>query len=187
MFAPDVTRYTGEAAKNFVDTAARIHADIYGEPLFENHPFFSEKLFRQRYEMALNQPRLELLTARLDGVIVGYMYGYAIRAEDGWWDAVEWSREAQDNRRDDYVLEDGTRTVVIPEILVKLQWRRRGIARLMHDKFLSGREEWRAGLRVLPHNAAAKSAYLKWGWNKVGMVRPDPRAPLYECMIKKLC
>jgi hypothetical protein len=87
---------------------------------------------------------------------------------------------------DDYIFEDGSRTVVIPEILVRLPFRRMGVARSMHDEFLSGRKEQRTGLRVLPDNLAAKAAYLKWGWNTIGMVRPVPETLLYECMVKSL-
>ncbi len=114
------------------------------------------------------------------------MYGYTLRPEAGWWDAIEWSETALSSRPDGYTHEDGDRTVVIPEIMVKLPWRRMGIARSMHDEFLAHRSERRAGLLVLPDNLAAKSAYLKWGWNTIGMVRRTPEAPLYECMVKSL-
>jgi hypothetical protein len=104
----------------------------------------------------------------------------------GWRDAVEWSEDVQSSGLGGYTSEDGSRTVVIPEILVKLPHRRMGVPRSMQDEFLSGRKEQRAGLRVLPNNLAAKAAYLKWGWNMIGMVRPTPEAPPYECMVKSL-
>jgi hypothetical protein len=186
MVGLDLARYTRKHAEGLFGIATEIHAEIYSEPLFENHPFFSEGAFRQRYEMALEQPCFELLVARIERREIGYMYGYALRPEVGWWDTVEWFKEVQASQLDDYIFEDGSRTVVIPEILVKLPCRRMGVARSMHDEFLSGRKEQRAGLRVLPHNLAAKEAYLKWGWNMIGMVRPVPEAPLYECMVKSL-
>jgi ribosomal protein S18 acetylase RimI-like enzyme len=186
MFGLDLARYTCEAADDLFEVATEIHAEIYSEPLFENHPFFSESAFRQRYAIALEQPRFELLMARIEGKEIGYMYGYALQSEAGWWDAVEWTEEAQNSQPDDYTTEDGNRTVVIPEVLVKLPHRRMGIAHSMHDEFLSGRKEQRAGLRVLPNNFPAKIAYLKWGWNTIGMVRPAPEAPLFECMVKSL-
>lgn len=186
MCGLNLTRYTREAADDLFEIATEIHAGIYSEPLFENHPFFSESAFRQRYTMALEQPRFELLMAELEGKEIGYMYGYTLRPEVGWWDAVEWPEEVQASSPDGYTSEDGNRTVVIPEILVKLSHRRMGVARSIHDEFLSGRKEQRAGLRVLPNNLPAKTAYLKWGWDKIGMVRPVPEAPLFECMVKSL-
>src|SRR5262249_9143738 len=151
----DLARYAYEKAEGLFGITAEIHAEIYSEPLFENHPFFSENAFRQRYEMALGQPRFELLVARVDGREIGYMYGYALRPEVGWWDAVEWSADMRASQPGGYTSEDGSRTVVIPEVLVRLPHRRKGIARAMHDEFLSGRKEQRAGLRVLPNNLAA--------------------------------
>lgn len=186
MLGLDLVRYTRETADGLFGIATEIHAEVYSEPLFENHSFFSRNAFRQRYAMALEQPRFELLVARIEGIETGYMYGYALRPEVGWWDTVEWSEEAQANRPDGFASENGSRTVVIPDILVKLPWRRMGIARSMHDEFLSGRMERRAGLRVLPNNIPAKTAYLKWGWTAIGMVRPVPEAPLLECMVKSL-
>ncbi|MGH3853102.1 MAG: GNAT family N-acetyltransferase [Pseudonocardiaceae bacterium] len=186
MLALDLTRYTHETAGGFFEIAAEIHAEVYNEPLFGNHPFFSESAFRQGYSMALRQPRFELLTARFEGREVGYMYGFALQPEAGWWDSIEWSETVLAGRPDNYSHEDGNRTVVIPEILVKSPLRRMGIARSMHDEFLSHRREQRAGLLVLPNNHAAKSAYLKWGWCTIGMVRRVPEAPLYECMVKSL-
>lgn len=187
MLELNLTRYTREAADDLFEVATEIHAEIYGEPLFGGHPFFSESYFRQRYVIALEQPCFELLMARLGGKEIGYMYGYTLRPEVGWWDAVEWSdEEVLADRPDGFTSEDGARTVVIPEILVRLPYRRVGVARSMHDEFLSGRREQRAGLRVLPNNLPAKAAYLKWGWNTIGMVRPVPEAPRYECMVKSL-
>lgn len=185
MCAPDLAQYTRETAKDLVEVVTEIHTEIYSESLFGNHPFFSERPFRQRYLMALRQPCFELVMARVDGMEVGYMYGYALR-DGSWWNAVEWSEDFQADSKDGYTFENGSRTVVIPEIVVRLRWRRRGVARSMHDKFLARREERRAGLRVLPNNLAAKSAYRKWGWNTVGAVRPVPEAPRFECMVKQL-
>lgn len=186
MLELNLTRYRREAADELFEIATEIHAEIYSESLFENHPFFSESAFRQRYVTALEQSSFELLMARIEGKEVGYMYGYTLQPEVGWWDAVEWSEKTQASWLGDYTAEDGSRTVVIPEILVKLSHRRMGVARSMHDEFLSGRKEQRAGLRVLPNNLPAKTAYLKWGWNTIGMVRPTPEAPLFECMVKSL-
>lgn len=186
MIALNLMRYTSEGARELMEVATYIHTEIYNEPLFENHPFFSEELFQQRYEKALRRPRFELLMARVDQTIVGYIYGFSLRSEDGWWNNLQWFGDLEVSSRESYTFEDGNRTVVIQELLVMPQWRRLGIARSMHDKFLSSRTEQRAGLRVLPHNTAAKSAYLEWGWATVGTVYPAPESPIFECMIKQL-
>lgn len=59
MLGLDLVRYTRKKAEGLFEIATEIHAEIYSEPLFDNHPFFSESAFRQRYEMALEQPRFD--------------------------------------------------------------------------------------------------------------------------------
>lgn len=110
--------------------------------------------------------------ARFKGIEIGYMYGFALLPEVGWWDAVEWSAQVQSSQLEGYTSEDGSRTVVIPEVLVRLPWRRMGVARALHDEFVSGRREQRAGLRVLPNNLPARTAYLRWGWNVIAWFGP---------------
>jgi hypothetical protein len=186
MLGLDLIRHTRKTGGGLVELTAEIHTEIYNEPLFGNHQYFSEDAFRQRYEMALEQPSFELIMARHRGKEIGYIYGHALLPEIGWWNSIEWSEQMESNRLDDYTSEDGTRTAVIPEMLVRMPWRRMGVACALHDLFMSGRREQRAGLRVLPNNLPAKTAYLKWGWNTVGMAQSMPNVPLFECMVKSL-
>jgi hypothetical protein len=72
--------------------------------------------------MALEQPCFELLMARLEGTEIGYMYGYALLPEIGWWDAMEWSVDLQDDRPGGYTSEEGPADrVVAPSIAPKDQ------------------------------------------------------------------
>ncbi len=179
--------FIGTEAGSLFPAASAIHAEVYAEPLFGGHPFFSEAAFEERFKMAVQQPHFELIIARLDGVTdVGLMYGYCLTPELGWWDQVRWNPSSLETLPDGYTDENGTRTVVIPEILVRAEHRRAGIARTMHDDFLARRKEERAGLRVLPDNQPARAAYFAWGWSVVGAVRPVPEAPTYDCMVKDL-
>lgn len=186
MTEVEICPYSGQAAGDYFPAASRIHAEVYAEPLFGGHPFFHKDAFEARYTMGVRQPGFEILVARRDGVDLGYVYGYALQPEVGWWDQVQWADGVREGAPDGYTEEDGTRTVVIPEIMVLAPYRRAGIARRLHDEFLSRRTEHRAGLRVLPDNVPARTAYLAWGWRVLGLVRPVPEAPLYECMLKDL-
>ncbi|MGH8602302.1 MAG: hypothetical protein ACREXR_05850, partial [Gammaproteobacteria bacterium] len=102
MLGLDLIRHTCETAGDLVEAATEIHTEIYDEPLFGNHPFFSKDAFRQRYYMALKQPLFELLMARCEGREIGYIYGYALLPEVGWWDAMEWPEQVKSNQSDDY-------------------------------------------------------------------------------------
>jgi GNAT superfamily N-acetyltransferase len=186
MTAVEIRALSAQAAKGYYETAKRMHLEVYAEPLFAAHPFFGEATFTAVYTTAVGQPGFELLVARRDGVDVGYVYGYTLVAEVGWWDQVQWADGVREGLPAGYTEEDGTRTVVIPEIMVLAPYRRAGIARRLHDEFLARRKEQRAGLRVLPDNVPARTAYLAWDWRVIGLVRPVPEAPLYECMLKDL-
>jgi hypothetical protein len=39
---------------------------------------------------------------------------------------------------------------------------------------------------VLPENAAAQSAYVAWGWYKIGDLQPFDDAPIYDAMLLNL-
>jgi hypothetical protein len=49
-----------------------------------------------------------------------------------------------------------------------------------------GRAEERATLLVLPDNVPARSAYLSWGWYKLGELQPFADAPVYDAMMLEL-
>lgn len=179
--------FTGAEGRELFRAASSIHVEVYAEPLFGGNPFFSEEAFEQRFTMAVEQPGFEIIFARQDdGTDVALMYGYTLTQKLGWWDEVRWQPDVLRTLPGGYTDEDGTRTVVIPEILVRRPYRRAGIARTMHDNFMARRKEERAGLRVLPDNLPARAAYLAWGWSTVGTVCPVPQAPTYECMVKNL-
>jgi GNAT superfamily N-acetyltransferase len=84
------------------------------------------------------------------------------------------------------LVEDGSRTFALTEIMVRAAWRRRGYARGLHDALLANRSEERATLLVLPDNIPARTAYLSWNWYKLGDLRPFDDAPTYEAMVLDL-
>jgi ribosomal protein S18 acetylase RimI-like enzyme len=79
------------------------------------------------------------------------------------------------------------RTFAIVELVVRTPWRRRGVARRMHDMLLSDRPEERATLTVRPDADAAQASYAKWGWRKVAQkTNPLPGNPVYDILIRPL-
>jgi ABC-type multidrug transport system ATPase subunit len=77
----------------------------------------------------------------------------------------------------------GRRTFALTEIMVRANCRRQGYARKLHDLLLSNRRESRATLLVLPDNVPARTAYIKWGWRKLGGLKPFDDAPTYDAML----
>jgi GNAT superfamily N-acetyltransferase len=180
----ELISYDATVARGLLNKTSEVHQEIYSEPFFDGNPFFSQSAFQDRFLMALEQPGFAMTFARLGAFDIGCVYGYTLTAKLRWWDRVRWVEPAPPISQD--LAEDGARTLVIPEIMVRSPHRRKGVARLLHDDLLSRRNEGRAGLRVLPNNVPARTAYRKWGWSLVGRVRPVPEAPVYECMVKLL-
>ena len=75
----------------------------------------------------------------------------------------------------------------VSKLAVRRPWRRRGIARRMHDLLLRDRPEERATLTARPDAYAAQAAYATWGWRKVAQkTNPLPGDPVYDILIKPL-
>jgi GNAT superfamily N-acetyltransferase len=182
----EITRRTGRAARDSLPVVGAIYTEVYAEPLFASYPFFRASDFPARYLRNVARPGFELLVAHQAGTEVGCLYGYRLVPDTHWWEGMEWFEEMSGDLTPNFSTEHGSRTVVIPQLMVRQQFRRAGIARLLHDSFLAGRTEYRAGLRVLPENVPARTAYLAWGWTPYGLVRPSPEAPVFECLVKNL-
>ena len=87
---------------------------------------------------------------------------------------------------DGFTDEDGHRTFAISEIMVRDPWRRRGVARALHDELLAGNDRERATLLAEPDNGPAQAAYAAWGWTKAAELRPHwDNAPLYDVLMRR--
>jgi ribosomal protein S18 acetylase RimI-like enzyme len=115
-----------------------------------------------------------------DDTPVGLAFGYPLPATSQWWQG------ATTPLPDDVVRETGHRTFALNELMVVPEWQRQGIARSLHDELLDGRREDRATLLVRSDNTNARTAYTRWGWHKVGTLRPYPDAPNFDAMLLPL-
>ena len=174
----DVTlhRLDSETAQPLVDDLVAVYLDVYADA---DPAFFNEDRFRRQLASHMTALRWEAVTATNDETLIGYIYGFALPASTRWWNGL------LTDVSEGFATEDGDRTVAISEILVTAGWRRRGIARSLHDAFLADRPEPRATLLVEPDNHAANAAYASWGWQTVAQLRPSwDNAPLYNALIR---
>jgi ribosomal protein S18 acetylase RimI-like enzyme len=150
-----------------------IYADIAAED-----PFFSTGRFLERFDGYTRSPGFSLCTAtQSSGEPVGLAFGYPLPPGSRWWNGLLTPMP------DDFTAEDGHRTFAINEIMVIEQRRRHGIATALHRKLLNDRPESRATLLVDPDNHPARTAYLHWGWQHIGTLKPFPDSPTYESML----
>lgn len=139
------------------------YADAYGvEPGEEK-----TAAFRRRAEKQFSRPGFALVTARDEGRLVGFAFGYTLPAGDThWWGGVQPEPTAE------FLQETGARTWVLSEIEVRRAWQGRGVGRALHDAVLGARGEERATLATGP-DAAAQPVYESWGWRRVGRIPGD--------------
>jgi ribosomal protein S18 acetylase RimI-like enzyme len=176
--ALSIERHDGTDLQDRRDLLLEVYAEVYADRL--NDPFFSRTRYWERLEGYAARAGFTLVTGLLSDEAVGYALGYTLPAGSGWW------RGLRSPATPGELLETGSRTFALTEIMVREEWRRRGYARELHDALLAGRQEERATLLVLPENTAARSAYLSWGWRKIGELQPFDDSPIYDAMVRGL-
>lgn len=155
-----------------------VYRDAYADKL--DHPFFTEPRMWERLEAYASRAGFTLVLAYVNGALVGYALGNTFVAGSKWGQGMITEVDPA------LLVEDGKRTFGFNYIMVRHAWRRRQIAKALHDALIATRFEQRACLLVLPENVAARSAYEKWGWYKIGDLKPFDDAPTYDAMLLDL-
>jgi ribosomal protein S18 acetylase RimI-like enzyme len=111
---------------------------------------------------------------------VGEAFGYALPATTRWWEGLT------GEVRDGFTAETGSRTFAFNELMVLPELQGKHIAHRLHDELLRGRDEERATILVRENNVAARTAYTRQGWRKVGKLQPYPDSPHFDALIHEL-
>lgn len=144
-------------------------------------PWFGPDKFWERLENLYAPSKgFELVTGRLDGVLVGYVFGSPIGKSADIWEAVA------KNLPDIPIADRSAPVFIFREFQVHPDHQGRGYGRKLHDSLLSARPESLAHLSVRPDNVQARGAYFSWGWRKLGEHRPRPDWPLFETLVREL-
>lgn len=156
-------------------------------PLYEashedvlSNPFYSVERFAERVRGYLRAPGFGLVVTSIEDKPVGQAFGYTLPAQARWWMGLTTPVP------DDMIRETGSRTFALNELMVVPEWQGQGVAHATHDELLRRRPEERATLLVREDNASAQAAYARWGWRKIGKLRPYPDSPDFDAMILRL-
>lgn len=173
------THYDAHETERIIDAVVvpvyeASHADVLKDP------FYRVERFAERVRGYLRAPGFEIVVAAVRGDPVGQTFGYTLPQAARWWEGLTVPVEPE------LIAETGYRTFALCELMVHPDWQRHGIARSLHDELLRQRPEERATLLVRENNMAAQSAYAKWGWGKIGKLRPYPDAPNYDALVLPL-
>ncbi|MEU7797976.1 GNAT family N-acetyltransferase [Micromonospora arborensis] len=166
--------HSADEAEGILDQLVDLYLEVYAD----GGEFHSEARYRRQLSLHMQRSGWELVTATLDGALVGYIYGFPLPSQTRWWEGIH------EPVPPGFTDEDGTRTFALSELLVHPAWRRKGIAMALHDELVALRPEPRATLLVSPDNVAAQTAYRSWGWNKVTKLQPNwENAPILEVLV----
>lgn len=157
-----------------------LYRTVYAEPPY--HETESDAAdFVARLAAQAQEPSFRLIAAWDKEFLAGYIYGFAISRGSPLWSTV-FSHPSSGAT----VHEQTCPVAFVSELLVAAGYRRRGIARSLHDRFLAARSESSAVLLAHPEATAAQSAYERWGWHRIGAGRPWPGTSLYDTLVKGL-
>jgi ribosomal protein S18 acetylase RimI-like enzyme len=173
------THHDGESVWSILDAVVLPLYEVTHTELLRD-PFYSVERFATRVRGYTRSPGFEMVVAEAGGEAVGQAFGYALPAGARWWQGLTTQVDPRT------IAETGRRTFALCELMVHPAWQRRGVARALHDELLHHRPEERATLMVREENLAAQRAYAKWGWRKLGKVRPYPDSPHYDALILRL-
>jgi len=140
-------------------------------------PFDAAENFRRWLARDLTRRGYALVTARLGPELAGFVYGYRLPPDTGWWAGSLTPLPTEFTR------ETGDRTLAVGELIVRPDLRGRGIASRLHAELIRGRPERRGVLLVYPDNTVAKLVYESWGWRRFGQIRPSERAPVFDAYV----
>jgi ribosomal protein S18 acetylase RimI-like enzyme len=175
----DIQRYDAKSVSSVIPEISRLYEVVYREPPYCEGPEDVAE-FLDGLPGRAAQPAFRLVLATTDGKPVGFAFGHQLTADTKWWQG------AITALPDSIVREHAGRTFAIVELAVAVECRRRGIARALHDALLVDANEQRATLLVRPEAMPARAAYERWGYVRVGAIRPWPEAPLYDAMVLNL-
>lgn len=173
----DISHHDSSGSATIFDELIAVHEDAHSELL--ERPFYTTERFAERLHNYLNDPGFALVAGRLDGALLGYAFGGPLSAATGWWTGLE---EVDDP---DATRETGSRTFALREFLMRKNFQGRGYGHAMHDALLSERPEERATLLVREDNPA-RDLYLRWGWRRLGHLKPFPDSPRFVSLILPL-
>ncbi|MEU1150969.1 GNAT family N-acetyltransferase [Streptomyces sp. NPDC005863] len=153
-----------------------VYADVRRAQLHDPH--YSVERYAERLARHGKEQGWEAVIAYEDGQAVGYGYANALTpVEDRWWTRVHPQLDTVVTSRS---------TLGIKEMMIIEPYRRRGIARAIHDELLALRDEPQVSLMVSPANqdGRVQALYARWGYEVVGQSQPSPDSPPLTVMIR---
>ena len=152
----ELERLTGEATREIFAEIQVVYAAAF--------PGYDLGDHRSRTWRQTESPGFATITARIDGKLIGFIYGLPLGSSAAWWQGLE------PPQPEAFTVETGSRTCAVIDLAVLPAHRGRGLGRRLVDAFLESRSEERATLATNPAKTEIQQMYERWGWEKVGHV-----------------
>lgn len=175
----ELRRLDSDEARAIRETLADLYERAYADKL--DGAFRSRGRFLERLDAHLERDGTEMVAANDGSQLVGYIYGFPLPRDTGWWSGFEGQLPTG--------VQDATkagRVRAIAELMVVPERRREGIARRLHDALIEGWQTGAADLATMlvdPANTPARSAYVSWGWEMLGHLKPFLDSPRFEARV----
>lgn len=169
---PDVQHLNGAEAASIFEEIFQVYRTVYGV----SHSEEDLVNFRNRALTQFQGSGFDLVTAKLDGELIGFAYGLTLRAGSTWWRGIE------PTPPEVFLTETGSRTFAVIELVVLPAHQGSGLGRRLMDNLLQERAEERATLATDPDKPGNQAMYERWGWRKAGRVKSalDAPAPYFD-------
>jgi GNAT superfamily N-acetyltransferase len=145
-----------------------------------SHPFFSMRQFEQRLNGHTSVAGWECVLGSIDDEPVGYAYGFPLPKGDRGWSGLRTPVDPA------LIEETGTRTFALCEIMVREQWRKKGVAFAIHEELVRHRPEERVNLLVEKTHPRVRALYERWGYTWIAEQQSFSDGPIYDAMIRSL-
>jgi len=162
-----------------LDGAATMdHFDEIQAVYHQGFPTYDLGDHRTRTTRQAGLPGFTTVTARVDGELVGFIYGFPL-AGPGWWDGLDPAPA------EGFTTETGGRTLAVIDLVVLPSQRGQGLGRRLMDELLAGRSEERATLCSGLHEVDNQKMYERWGWHRIGRIPGGPTTtePWFELYV----
>lgn len=171
-----VTEYSfyswrGEMVIARLDDLAKIYMGVYAEPPYNSGPLWSADAFAARTRRQVTREGFSFICALSGDELMGFVFGLTFE-EGKWWAGDATAPPAE-------ILQSKKFAVI--ELVVRQEWRGRGVGRALLGRLLTGRPEGYAILSAVPE-APAREMYRRWGWQQVGTAHHAPTAPIMDAL-----
>lgn len=176
----ELRRIPADEARAMRETLADVYERAYADKL--DGAFRSRGRFLERLDAHLERPGTELVALFKRNALIGYIYGFPLPNDTGWWRGFEGELPSEVEQA---TAEGAVRAIA--ELMVVPEERRLGNARHLHNTLMDAwHGEGFATMLVDPANIPARSAYVSWGWELLGHLKPFSDSPRFESRILRL-